>query len=69
MMPLPLSPARLARRKQITAEMRRSSSGGWASRAAAWSRWDWFRWTLPWLSLGLALGALTDLAVRMSVHG
>lgn len=32
---------------------------------ASWSRWDWCRWALPWLCLGLGLGALTDLAVRI----
>lgn len=82
----PLSPARLARRDQITALMRsvaKASEQGLplderrqvllvqaeqVERTAAWSRWDWCRWALPWLLLGLGLGALTDLAVRIFVN-
>ncbi len=37
----------------------------WLRCAYAWSGWDWVRWGAPYLALGLTLGAITDIAVRV----
>jgi hypothetical protein len=32
---------------------------------ARWVAWDWVRWGAPYLTIGLVLGAITDIAVRV----
>jgi hypothetical protein len=30
-----------------------------------WSRWDWIKWGAPWLTLGVVLGAILDMVIRL----
>jgi hypothetical protein len=30
-----------------------------------WSRWDWIKWGAPWLGLGIILGAIIDIIIRL----
>lgn len=54
-------------RRHLPAEHRTTTiaAGEQVEQTARWTRWDWCRWALPWLLLGIALGALIDLAVRL----
>ena len=33
--------------------------------AAKWSRWDWIKWGAPWLTLGVVLGAIMEVIIRL----
>jgi hypothetical protein len=50
---------------ELTPVLRGHAAVASVEQSAAWSRWDWIRWGLPWLGLGLGLGALIEIVIRM----